>query len=245
MAPCQKIAFELGFRSSASFPLKVSDILRGALTFYSDEPEFFDEAELKLLDELASGYLLRKWKSMPKKEAGRTPSWEQSLKLANENLEEAQRVARVGSWEWNAVKDEITGSEEFYRLFDVEPEQIARFSQFIEQLHPDDRERVQQDVAAALKQDKPYDTDYRVKLSDGGWRDINARGRVITDVEGKPLRMVGTCLDITERKRAEAALRNSEAFLNNIIDQSPLPMWISDEKGCSCALIRRAVTYLK
>jgi GAF domain-containing protein len=53
MAPCQKIAYDLGFRSSASFPLKVSDILKGALTFYSDEPDFFDEAELKLLDELA------------------------------------------------------------------------------------------------------------------------------------------------------------------------------------------------
>jgi len=53
MAPCQKVAYELGFRSSASFPLKVSDKLRGALTFYSDEPGFFDEAELKLLDELA------------------------------------------------------------------------------------------------------------------------------------------------------------------------------------------------
>ncbi len=54
MAPCQKIAYDLGFRSSASFPLKVSNILRGALTFYSDEPEFFDEEELKLLDEMAS-----------------------------------------------------------------------------------------------------------------------------------------------------------------------------------------------
>jgi PAS domain S-box-containing protein len=52
-APCQKNACKLGFRSSASFPLKVSDILKGALTFYSDESEFFDEEELKLLDELA------------------------------------------------------------------------------------------------------------------------------------------------------------------------------------------------
>jgi len=53
MAPCRKIAYNLGFRSSASFPLKVSDVFKGTLTYYSDEPDFFDEAELKLLDELA------------------------------------------------------------------------------------------------------------------------------------------------------------------------------------------------
>ena len=54
MAPCQKLAYDLGFRSSASLPLQVSTILRGVLTFYSNEPEFFEEEELKLLDELAS-----------------------------------------------------------------------------------------------------------------------------------------------------------------------------------------------
>ena len=101
-------------------------------------------------------------------------------------------------------------SAEFYRLFDVAPEEITRFSQFIERLHPDDRERVQQDVADALKQDRPYDTDYRVKLRDGGWRDINARGQVFLDDGGKPLRMVGTCLDITERKQAEKQIARLE-----------------------------------
>jgi PAS domain S-box-containing protein len=137
---------------------------------------------------------------------------EQSLKDARDRLEEAQRAAHLGNWEWDARNDQITGSEEFYRLFDVAPEGLSRFSQFVERLHPDDRERVQRDVADALKQDRPYDTDYRVSLSDGGWRDIIARGRVFVDEGGKPLRMVGTCLDITERKQAEDEVRrlNSE-----------------------------------
>jgi PAS domain S-box-containing protein len=133
------------------------------------------------------------------------------LQVSEARLIEAQRVAHLGNWEWDAVRDKISGSEEFYRLFDLAPEEIARFSQFVERLHPDDRERVQQDVAKALHLDRPYDTDYRVKLRDGGWRDINARGHVLVDEAGKPLRMVGTCLDITERRRAEAAVRESEA----------------------------------
>jgi PAS domain S-box-containing protein len=140
-------------------------------------------------------------------------------------LVEAQAVARMGSWEWDAVKDGITASKEFYRLFDIAPEQIARFAQFVEQLHPGDRERVQQEVAAALKQNRPYDTDYRVKLHDGGWRDINARGRVITDTDGKPLRMVGTCMDITERKRDEEALKTSRERLLFATEGADLGIW--------------------
>jgi PAS domain S-box-containing protein len=135
---------------------------------------------------------------------------ERSLEDARSRLSEAQIAAHLGNWSWDSVNDEVTGSEEFYRLFDVAPEDLARFAQFVERLHPDDRERVQKDVAAALKQDRPYDTDYRVKLSIGGWRDIIARGRVYTDAQGRAVRMVGTCLDITARKRAEAELRNSE-----------------------------------
>jgi PAS domain S-box-containing protein len=226
MAPCQKIAFGLGFRSSASFPLKVSDILKGALTLYSDESDFFDEAELKLLDELALDISFAM--EYAEKEAERKRV-EQSLKVVKDSLEEAQHVARVGSWEWDAIKDEITASEEFFRLFDVASELIVRFAQFIARLHPDDRERVQQDVAAALKKDRPYDTDYRVMLHDGGWRDINARGRVITDAEGKPLRMVGTCLDITERKLTEKTLQESESRYKTLVENIPQKIFIKNK----------------
>jgi PAS domain S-box-containing protein len=151
----------------------------------------------------------------------------EELKESQNALIEAQTVARMGNWEWDAVKDEITASAEFYRLFAVAPEEIVRFAQFIERLHCDDRERVQQDVAAALKQDRAYDTDYRVKLRDGGWRDINARGRVITDADGKPVRMVGTCMDITERKLATDSLRiKNQVFEDSIASQS-----VADKNG--------------
>lgn len=135
------------------------------------------------------------------------------LKLSEARLVEAQRVARVGSWKWDTAKDEITGSEEFYRLFDVAPEELARFEQFVERLHPDDREHVQRDVTESLQQDRPYDTDYRAKLSDGSWRDLNARGRAVADAEGKPVHLVGTCQDISERKQAERALARSNREL--------------------------------
>jgi PAS domain S-box-containing protein len=141
----------------------------------------------------------------------------EALLQANERLKEAQQVAHVGSWEWDAVQDRITGSTEFHRLFDVPPAEIEHFPQFVARLHPDDRERVERDVADALQQERSYDTDYRVKLGNQGWRDINARGQVVLDTSGKPLRMVGTCLDITERKRIDIALRASETRLRTTL----------------------------
>jgi PAS domain S-box-containing protein len=153
------------------------------------------------------------------------------LAKSSELLVEAQAVARLGSWELDVVRDEITGSAEFYRLFGVQPENLGHYSQFIDLLHIDDRERVQGAVADALDRNLPYDTDFRVPGPDGGWRHINARGQVFVDENGKPERFVGTCMDITERKRAEEALKHSEAFLANIFERSPFSHWISDEKG--------------
>jgi PAS domain S-box-containing protein len=154
----------------------------------------------------------------------------QELGKSRKTLEETQALARMGSWEWDSVNDEITGSKGFYRLFDVAPEEIARFSQFVQRLHPEDRDRVQLDVANALKQDRPYDTDYRVRICDGTWRDLNARGRVFTDPDGKPIRMAGTCMDITERKRVEEALRESEAKYRTLVENIPQKIFMKDRK---------------
>ena len=150
----------------------------------------------------------------------------QLVAAARDSLEEAQRVAHVGSWKLDPVADEITASAEFFRLFDAAPEEIVHYQQFVERLHPDDRERVNRDVAAALEENQPYDTEYRVRLRDGGWRDLSARGQVVTDADGKPLRFVGTCLDITERKRADEALRLSQARYKTIVDNIPQKVFV-------------------
>ena len=150
---------------------------------------------------------------------------EEALQETRDGLVEAQTVAHLGSWDWDIVKDEIKGSEEFYRLFDVKPDEIFRFAQFTERLHPDDIELVQNNVADATKKNLPYDTDYRVKLSGGGWRNINAKGQVFSDAEGKPVRMVGTCLDITERKQAEDVIMLEKDLYIDLVKSMPFGVY--------------------
>lgn len=129
------------------------------------------------------------------------------LETSRDQLTEAQRIARLGNWEWDIAADAVSGSPEFYRLFDSEPARLVRFSDFAGALHPDDLERVNQAVADALAQRRMYQTDYRVKLRDGQWRHIAARGGVSCDEQAQPVRMVGTCMDVTEEKQREHALR--------------------------------------
>jgi PAS domain S-box-containing protein len=165
------------------------------------------------------------------------------VQTAREHLEEAQRLVHLGSWDWDPVLDEISGSAEFFRLFDAVPEEILRYAQFAERLHPADRERVDRDVAEALAANRPYDTEYRVRLRDGGWRDINALGQVVTDPDGKPVRFVGTCLDITERKRAEEALVQSERWYRTLAEHLPHLVWTTRADGPCDYLSPRWVDY--
>ena len=123
------------------------------------------------------------------------------------------------------VNDAITGSEEFYRLFDLAPEAIARFSQFVERLHPEDRERVQQDVADALQHGRPYDTDYRVKLSDGGWRKVPL-GAGLNMVQSKlgevPFLPVLTKGDLREQSPSNPVLHLHRILLHKLDQRSAM-----------------------
>jgi len=126
------------------------------------------------------------------------------------------------------------------RLFDVAPEGLSRFSQFVERLHPDDRERVQRDVADALKQDRPTTPTIASDSATVAGATIIARGRVFVDEGGKPLRMVGTCLDITERKRMEERIGHLNLVLKAIRNVNQLIVREKDPE----TLIRRSCEVL-
>lgn len=122
-------------------------------------------------------------------------------------LNEAQRVAHIGSWEWDILADRVTWSDELYRIYGLEPGSIeVTYQAYMERVHPEDREQTAASVGAALEGEEGFEFEERIVRPDGEVRVIQSKGYVVRDESGLPQRMIGTCHDITERKRVEIEL---------------------------------------
>ncbi len=138
---------------------------------------------------------------------------EQSLRDSQRKLTEAQRVAHLGSWEWDIAENNVTWSEELHRIYGTTPEDFeASYEAFLERVHPDDQERVAGLVEAAYG-GASLDFLHRLVRPDGEIRILHAHGELIRDDEGNPSRMVGTALDVTKLKEAEAEISKLNATL--------------------------------
>jgi PAS domain S-box-containing protein len=130
---------------------------------------------------------------------------EHSLRRSEARLNDAQRVAGLGSWDWNIVADTLIWSNEIFRLFGMEPTQGGHhdYAAFLRGVHPDDRDRTHRAVQDALEGRAPYNVEHRTIRPDGTVRVLHEQGEVTRDTAGDPIRMSGTVLDITERKKLE------------------------------------------
>jgi len=114
----------------------------------------------------------------------------------------AQAMAHLGNWEWDILTDDTRWSDELFRIFGLEPDGVTpSYGTFVNALHPDDCERVLTVVNATLNLHTPYDFECRILHPTGEVREIQCRGQVTQNETGCPIRMVGTVLDITDRKR--------------------------------------------
>ncbi|HMI32099.1 MAG TPA: ATP-binding protein, partial [Candidatus Limnocylindrales bacterium] len=128
------------------------------------------------------------------------------LERSEARLREAQRAARMGSWEWDIGRNALWWSDELYSIYGLEPHIFAAsYEAYLERIHPEDREIARGVISAALREKEPFSFEHRIVLPDGTVRVILGQGDVITDRNGKPIRMAGTGQDITEHKRAENA----------------------------------------
>ncbi len=141
---------------------------------------------------------------------------EESLRKSQSSLANAQRIAHLGNWEWDIVKNEFCWSDEVYRIFGFIPQSFCpTYEIFLDSVHANDRECVKKSVYEALYGKKPFRIDYRIVSSDGSERIVHAEAEVIFDNTGKAIQMDGTVQDITERKRLEKELR----VLNESLEQ--------------------------
>ena len=134
-----------------------------------------------------------------------------ALADANIHLMEAQRLANLGSWRWDILANTITWSEQLYEIYGVRPNQFkGTLQEFVGFIHPEDRAQVRASIGAALQAGKEFRHEERIVRPDGSIRELHSVGEVVRDESGAAIRMLGVCLDVTDRKQAERALQDSE-----------------------------------
>jgi PAS domain S-box-containing protein len=148
------------------------------------------------------------------------------LRESQEHLEEAQSLGHMGSWQLDVVRNRISCSKEVFRIIDIPPGTPLTYESFLGVVHPDDRALVETSWKDALR-GAAYDFEHRI-LVGGEVRWVRARARLELDGDGKPLAAIGTVQDITERRRAEEALRESEAYLTEAQSLSHTGSWAFD-----------------
>jgi len=140
---------------------------------------------------------------------------EEALQQSESNLAEAQRLTHTGSWAWQvAGREALHLSEEWYRIYGFDPEEgMPTWEKRLQRVHPEDRAKWQGTIDRAIAEKSDYEVEFRILLPDGAVKYIHTVGHPILNASGDLTKFVGSATDVTERRRAEEALRRSEGYL--------------------------------
>jgi len=135
---------------------------------------------------------------------------EEEVERSRTRLAEAERVAKIGSWEWDIPGNRLTCSDGLFAIYGIEPRDYQDYEPSnTEYVHPADRERVETEMRKAVETGAPIDFEYRIIRPDGRVRRIHSRAELTADTEGNPLRLTGTVQDVTEVRAAAEVLHQT------------------------------------
>lgn len=152
------------------------------------------------------------------------------LRRREARLALAQQVAGIGSWEWDVAANQMDWSAEQFRMLGLQPgELVPSYELFFEYIVPAERSRLQRRIRRAIATGDELCTEIEVHTARGGLRLWQIHAKVIYDPQGRPARLLGTSQDITERKQAERALRDSEERYRRLVELSPDATFVVSE----------------
>jgi len=139
---------------------------------------------------------------------------EEELRRSEGFLAEGQKISHTGSWGWNVATGKLVWSDEHWRIFGFEPNEVEpTFQLFVGRVHPHDRSFVQRTLDDAIRERSGFNFEFRIVLPNGSIKWVNGVGRPIVKESGEVDEYIGTGMDVTDRKRAEEELHRSEASL--------------------------------
>ena len=157
---------------------------------------------------------------------------EQALRRSEERLQMALLAGHMGTWEWDIASDKVQWSAGLERIHGLAPGAFdGTFEAFQRDIHPDDRQRVLEAIERAVRDGSEHAIEYRVVRADGSLAWVEGRGVLMRDQAGQAQRMVGVCMDVTQRKRAEEAIHESERRFARFTQHLPGLAWIKDLQG--------------
>ena len=187
------------------------------------------EARIKGKDGRYRWFLIRD--NPMRDEAGRVLRWygtrtdiedrkraEEALRRSEAHLTDAQRLTHTGSWaSAGTSRESLYWSEEMFRIYGFDPQQgLPTGEMHMQRIHPDDRGRWQETIEKARQQETQYAMDFRVLLPDGTVKYLQSIGHPVAGTDGELVEYIGTSMDVTDRKRAEQALRDVQASLAHV-----------------------------
>jgi len=154
---------------------------------------------------------------------------EESLRRSEERLRLSQNFANIGAWDWNIRTGELHWSERIAPMFGYQQGELeTTYEDFLRALHPEDRQRVIDAINACVERGAEYNIEHRIIWPDGTVRWMHERGAVTRAADGTPLHMHGIVQDVTDRKLAETALRESERKYRALVEDAGVTILVAD-----------------
>jgi len=209
LANARDLVDQIGLKSMIAIRTSYQGKANGVIALHQyDRPRHWTEDEIRLLEAAAAqlGIAIAQANLLEQEKQQRI-----QLQKSESSLAAAQKLARFGSWKFDILDQNFTWSEEVFRIFSLDPAQPEpTYPDLLEMYHPDDREFLNQTVNLAISEGKPYKEELRILHPGGQIRYIEARGEAVFNETGEVIQLLGTVMDITERKQVEAALLLSE-----------------------------------